>query len=138
MLSEVHSRMARPPAPCSGLHNQVPSAGGTVPFGVQRASAGRSAACNRELSHQGSRERASAPGPLPKSGRLWAIRRVGHLLDEIRLRGETAEVRDEVVRLAKRYGILTPYTSYLVLESEEATRARYLAQLAQERIPTKE
>jgi Ca-activated chloride channel family protein len=51
-------------------------------------------------------------------GRLWAIRRVGHLLDEIRLRGETAEVRDEVVRLAKRHGILTPYTSWLVLEDE--------------------
>ena len=53
-------------------------------------------------------------------GRLWAIRRVGHLLDEIRLRGETAEVREEVVRLAKRHGILTPYTSWLVLEDDAA------------------
>ncbi len=52
-------------------------------------------------------------------GRLWATRRVGHLMDEIRLHGETAELKDEVVRLAKRYGILTPYTSYLVLENEE-------------------
>lgn len=52
-------------------------------------------------------------------GRLWATRRVGHLMDEIRLRGETAELKEEVVRLAKRYGILTPYTSYLVLENEE-------------------
>jgi Ca-activated chloride channel family protein len=55
-------------------------------------------------------------------GRLWAARRVGHLLDEIRLHGETGEVKDEVVRLAKRYGILTPYTSYLVLENEEMLR----------------
>jgi Ca-activated chloride channel family protein len=55
-------------------------------------------------------------------GRLWATRRVGHLMDEIRLHGETAELKDEVVRLAKRYGILTPYTSYLVLESEEMLR----------------
>ncbi|MHC4924780.1 MAG: VIT domain-containing protein, partial [Planctomycetota bacterium] len=52
-------------------------------------------------------------------GRLWALRRVGHLLDDIRLNGETAEVKKEVVRLSKKYGILTPYTSYLVLESEE-------------------
>jgi Ca-activated chloride channel family protein len=54
--------------------------------------------------------------------RLWAARRVGHLLDEIRLRGETPELKDEVVRLAKRHGILTPYTSWLVLESEEMLR----------------
>jgi Ca-activated chloride channel family protein len=54
--------------------------------------------------------------------RLWATRRVGHLLDEIRLHGETGELKDEVVRLAKRYGILTPYTSYLVLENEEMLR----------------
>jgi Ca-activated chloride channel family protein len=51
-------------------------------------------------------------------GRLWATRRVGHLLDEIRLHGETPELRDEVVRLATRHGILTPYTSYLILENE--------------------
>ena len=50
--------------------------------------------------------------------RLWGVRRVGFLLDEIRLRGENQEVKDEVVRLAKRFGIVTPYTSYLILEDE--------------------
>ena len=50
--------------------------------------------------------------------RLWAARRVGWLLDEIRLRGESTELRDEVVRLAREYGIVTPYTAYLVLEDE--------------------
>lgn len=54
--------------------------------------------------------------------RLWAVRRVGWLLDEIRLRGESAELRDEVTRLARDYGIVTPYTAYLVLE-DEARRA---------------
>lgn len=48
--------------------------------------------------------------------RLWAVRRVAFLLDEIRLRGETTEVRDEVVKLAKKFGIVTPYTSYLIVE----------------------
>jgi Ca-activated chloride channel family protein len=48
--------------------------------------------------------------------RLWAVRKVGWLLDEIRLRGEKAELKDEVVRLSKEHGILTPYTSYLVTE----------------------
>lgn len=49
---------------------------------------------------------------------LWALRRVGFLLDEIRLRGENKEVRDEVVDLARRFAIVTPYTSYLIVEDE--------------------
>ncbi|MEE8583831.1 MAG: VIT domain-containing protein [Acidobacteriota bacterium] len=50
--------------------------------------------------------------------RLWATRRVGFLLDEIRLRGDSPELRQEIVRLARRYGIVTPYTSYLIVEDE--------------------
>ncbi|MFO0968848.1 MAG: VIT domain-containing protein [Gemmataceae bacterium] len=46
---------------------------------------------------------------------LWARRKVGYLLDQIRLNGESKEVVEEVVALAKRYGITTPYTSYLVV-----------------------
>ncbi|MCU0700662.1 MAG: VWA domain-containing protein [Myxococcaceae bacterium] len=48
--------------------------------------------------------------------RLWAIRKVGYLLDEIRLHGEKPELKDEIVTLGKKYGIVTPYTSYLVVE----------------------
>lgn len=51
---------------------------------------------------------------------LWATRRVGYLLDEIRLRGENAELRDEVVQLARAFGIVTPYTTYLIVEDEAA------------------
>ncbi len=47
---------------------------------------------------------------------LWAMRRVGHLLDQIKLNGESKELRDEIVALGTRYGIVTPYTSALVLE----------------------
>src|SRR5690606_16947826 len=47
---------------------------------------------------------------------LWAHRQVGFLLDQIRLNGETQALKDEVIQLAKRYGIVTPYTSYLVVE----------------------
>lgn len=49
---------------------------------------------------------------------LWATRRVGWLLDEIRMRGESAELKDEVTRLARQYGIVTPYTAYLIIEDE--------------------
>lgn len=62
-------------------------------------------------------------GTLPKEtgehafiARLWATRQVGYLLDEIRLRGESQELRDEVIQLGTRFGIVTPYTSYLVTE----------------------
>jgi len=50
--------------------------------------------------------------------RLWAARRVGFLLDQIRLHGESKELRDEAATLARRYGIVTPYTSWLILEDE--------------------
>jgi Ca-activated chloride channel family protein len=50
--------------------------------------------------------------------RLWATRRVGNLLDEIRLHGENGELRDEVTQLARKYGIVTPYTAYLIVEDE--------------------
>ena len=51
--------------------------------------------------------------------RLWATRKVGYLLDQIRLHGENAELRATVVALATKYGIVTPYTSYLVTEPGE-------------------
>jgi Ca-activated chloride channel family protein len=52
---------------------------------------------------------------LPK---LWATRRVGFLLDQIRLHSEEKELKDEIVDLARKYGIVTPYTAYLVVEDE--------------------
>jgi Ca-activated chloride channel homolog len=54
--------------------------------------------------------------------RLWAVRKVGYLIDEIRLHGERSELRDEVTTLGKRFGIVTPYTSYLVVEDEPVNR----------------
>jgi len=63
--------------------------------------------------------------------RLWATRRVGYLLDEIRLHGENAELRDEVTELARQYGIVTPYTAYLIVEDE----ARRNVPLARQSLP---
>jgi Ca-activated chloride channel family protein len=51
--------------------------------------------------------------------RLWATRRVGYLLDEIRLHGDSSELRDEVTDLARKYNIVTPYTAYLIVEDEK-------------------
>lgn len=54
--------------------------------------------------------------------RLWASRKIGTLLEEIRLHGENAELKDEVVRLSKEFGIPTPYTSILVEDPRELQR----------------
>ena len=50
--------------------------------------------------------------------RLWATRKVGFLLDQIRLHGEDEELVDEIVALSRRHGIITPYTSFLIVEDE--------------------
>jgi Ca-activated chloride channel family protein len=53
--------------------------------------------------------------------RLWATRRVGWLMEQVRTNGEQQELRDEIVDLGTRYGIVTPYTSYLALEPGAVT-----------------
>lgn len=50
--------------------------------------------------------------------RMWAVRRVGYLMDQVNLKGETKEIKDEIVRLGTKFGIVTPYTSFLVIEDE--------------------
>lgn len=50
--------------------------------------------------------------------RLWATRKVSYLLDQIRLHGDEQELLDEVDKLAMRFGIVTPYTSYLITEPQ--------------------
>lgn len=52
--------------------------------------------------------------------RLWAARKIGRLLTQIRLHGEDREWIDAVVDLSLRYGIITPYTSFLIEEPERS------------------
>ena len=55
---------------------------------------------------------------------LWARRKVGYLLDQIRLHGESAEIKKELVRIAREYSIATPYTSLLVIPEGVSTAGR--------------
>ncbi len=71
---------------------------------------------SRSFSYPG--QTFSASGGLSALSRLWATRKIGHLLNEIRLHGAEREMVDAVVALSVRYGIVTPYTSYLVTEPE--------------------
>jgi Ca-activated chloride channel homolog len=48
--------------------------------------------------------------------RLWVVRRLGDLIDQIDLHGQNKELVDELVALSTKYGILTPYTTFLADE----------------------
>jgi len=67
--------------------------------------------------------------------RVWAGRKIGYLLDEVRLHGEKEELITEIVRLSKRYGIITEYTSFLIREEDmffarEEDQAGYVLKVA--------
>ncbi|HUU85507.1 MAG TPA: VIT domain-containing protein [Phycisphaerae bacterium] len=66
--------------------------------------------------------------------RLWAMRKVGFLLDQIRLHGENKELVDAVVQLAIRHGIVTPYTAYLVHEEQKVALQRGAPQHVLDRV----
>ena len=50
--------------------------------------------------------------------RLWAARKIGYLLTQIRHQGENEEWVEAVIQLSLQYGIITPYTSFLIEEEE--------------------
>ncbi|MGD2077611.1 MAG: hypothetical protein PVH18_04480, partial [Chloroflexota bacterium] len=66
--------------------------------------------------------------------RLWATRAIGNLLTQIRLHGEDSELVQSVIDLSIRYGIITPYTSYLIEEDDifSQTRRDMIAEEAME------
>jgi Ca-activated chloride channel family protein len=56
---------------------------------------------------------------------LWANRRIGYLLQEMRLHGTNDELLTEVVELSKKFGIITEYTSFLVTGDEDRMASGY-------------
>jgi Ca-activated chloride channel family protein len=59
--------------------------------------------------------------------KLWAMRRIGEIIDEIDLKGKNDELVKELVALSTKHGILTPYTSFL---ADENAPVRQLADLS--------
>lgn len=60
--------------------------------------------------------------------RIWAMRKIGSLIDEIRSSGADGsapdtELVDEVIRLSTEFGILTEYTAFLAVEENEMFRS---------------
>ncbi len=76
----------------------------------------------------GDRQTITIPAELAEAGSgsryefvepLWAARRVGDIIDQIDLHGESTELTQELVELSKKYGILTPYTAFLANEETD-------------------
>lgn len=85
-----------------------------------------SGTCVIEGDADGTTQKFTAPVTFAKEStgqpfvsRLWASRRVAYLLDEIRLHGENLELKNEVTDLAREFGLVTPYTAYLIMEDEQ-------------------
>ncbi len=64
---------------------------------------------------------------------MWAARKIGFLLQEIRLHGENKELVDEIVRLSRQFGIVTEYTEFIAASggrmSEPEARDRAAARM---------
>ncbi len=58
--------------------------------------------------------------------KLWAMRRIGEIIDELDLKGKNDELITELVTLSTKHGILTQYTSFL---ADENAPAQQLADL---------
>ncbi len=89
--------------------------GGTVDLTLKGTVSGQSQTFpfNGEVFATDSRGAGNNLSSLP---RLWATRKIGYLLNQVRLKGADQETIDQIVKLSIRYGIVTPYTSYLVTE----------------------
>lgn len=57
-------------------------------------------------------------GGFPFVSRIWASKKIEHLLEQIEILGEQEELVDAIKALGLQYQIVTPYTSMLVTEPE--------------------
>ena len=84
-------------------------AGGTHTVTVAGTLAGEPVryTCRAEFPEAATAGRAEFVAPL------WAARKIGWLLQEIRLNGQKQELVDEIVRLSTKFGIVTEYTEFI-------------------------
>jgi Ca-activated chloride channel family protein len=61
--------------------------------------------------------------------RLWATRHIGALLDEVRVAGESEALAAEIRELGLRYGIVTPYTTFVVQAQVDGAASSYNMEL---------
>ena len=64
--------------------------------------------------------------------RIWASRKIGYLIDEVRRNGETPELVEEIEALSIKYGIINEYISMLILEDEPLPPGAFGGQFAEQ------
>ncbi|MHC4260220.1 MAG: hypothetical protein ACYSTF_07420 [Planctomycetota bacterium] len=72
---------------------------------------GRAGGQEREYTYRFNLNQSSDQDFVP---RLWATRQVGQLLDQVRVEGESAALVAEIRALGLGYGLVTPYTTYVI------------------------
>jgi Ca-activated chloride channel family protein len=91
----------------------------------------------------GQQEKLDFPADLTKKSdddsygfveKLWAMRRIGDIIDELDLKGKNEELVKELVELSTRHGILTPYTSFLADENTDFRRLTENAERTRENL----
>ena len=78
----------------------------------------------KEITYEATFDLAQASVQHSYVPRIWATRKIGTLIDEIRQSGADGgapnkELVDEVIRLSTEFGILTEYTAFLAAEQNE-------------------
>lgn len=72
---------------------------------------GRAGETQREYSYRFNLAQSGNHDFVP---RLWATRHVGQLLDQVRVEGESATLIEEIRELGLGYGLVTPYTTFVI------------------------
>jgi Ca-activated chloride channel family protein len=54
--------------------------------------------------------------------KLWAVRRVGEIIDQIDVSGRNEELVKELIALSTKHGIITPYTAFIADDTGAAPR----------------
>jgi len=62
--------------------------------------------------------------------RIWATRKVGYLIDQVRKNGATNELVEEIRSLSIKYGIVNEYVSMLILEDQPPVPTTFANQFA--------
>ncbi|NRA96323.1 MAG: VWA domain-containing protein, partial [Planctomycetes bacterium] len=106
-----------------GGHHVVVTGRYTQPGDIKVVVTGRRGSERQQLSFDARLREGARPGSAQLVARIWATKKIGYLVDEIRLNGENKELVDEIVRLGTRFGILTEYTSFLAAPETDIAEA---------------
>lgn len=132
--TKVYDVFPRETGDIYGGHHLVVTGRYTQPGDIKVVITGRRGSERQQLSFDAKLREGARPGSPQLVARIWATKKIGYLVDEIRLNGEDKELVDEIVRLGTQFGVLTEYTSFLAapeadVATVEANRTRALEEV---------